>query len=243
MNASGTDLVHLIVWYASARGEVLTAVRVVKFLYLADLYYARAHSGRTMTDWPWAFVHFGPYCSESMEALDEAVKGSLIEAKPYTSRYTDEEKFVFRCDVEDVPALESQLPNSVALPLRRAVHYWAGDTSALLDHVYFETEPMIPAKRGERLDFTLASPPPPPYTSAETAKLSKSRIREGRRLVERLRARVEEELRRQGSAWPTAETDPALKDVLQGHEHEKPPENLTARATLGRLNPEADEDE
>lgn len=45
MNIDSEDLVRLIVWYASSRGEKLTTLRLVKFLYLADLYHARGGKG------------------------------------------------------------------------------------------------------------------------------------------------------------------------------------------------------
>ena len=77
-----SNLVHLIVWHAAETGNALTPLRLVKFLYLADLYYARAHRGETLTGWPWAFVHYGPYCSEAMDTIQEAVRRRLVEAKP-----------------------------------------------------------------------------------------------------------------------------------------------------------------
>lgn len=52
-------LIQLIVEEAAARGEVLSPIRAVKFLYLADVYYARYHKGQTLTGWPWRFVHYG----------------------------------------------------------------------------------------------------------------------------------------------------------------------------------------
>src|SRR3989338_5599865 len=98
MNINSEDLVRLIVWYASSRGDKLTNLRLVKFLYLADLYHARvswfdsAHhdpehvegsKGTTLTGWPWAFVHFGPYCQEAMSAIDRAGKNDSFQVNPF----------------------------------------------------------------------------------------------------------------------------------------------------------------
>ncbi len=57
------ELVQLICGWASERDEVLTPIRIVKFLYLADLYYARKNDGMTLTGWRWRFIDFGPYCT------------------------------------------------------------------------------------------------------------------------------------------------------------------------------------
>ena len=98
MKINSEDLIRLIVWYASSRGEKLTTLRLVKFLYLADLYHARvswfdsAHhdpehvegsKGTTLTGWPWAFVHFGPYCQEAMSAIDRAGKNDSFQVNPF----------------------------------------------------------------------------------------------------------------------------------------------------------------
>ena len=65
------DLIRYIVWYATENEMALTTIRLVKFLYLADLYYARVHRGKTLTGFPWAFVYYGPYCKQSMDAIED----------------------------------------------------------------------------------------------------------------------------------------------------------------------------
>ncbi len=241
MQINPPELVQLVVWHASRHGDVLTTVRVVKFLYLADLYHARAFGGRTLTGWPWAFVHFGPFCSESMEAISTAAQGGLVESKPYASKYTEEERFVYGCDPDAVPRLEKELPNEIILPLRRAVKRWADDTGGLLDHVYFETEPMIAASRGRLLDFSLAEPSPRRSPDVELQKLPREKIQEGRRLVDRLKTRVEGELRRQHALWVRSENDPALKEVLASLDDAPVLEGRTLVADLGEMEPESEE--
>src|SRR5713226_8271755 len=48
---------------------------------------------------------------------------------------------------------------TVLSPLKGAIRSWADDTAALLDHVYFETEPMLHTSPGEHLNFSLARRP------------------------------------------------------------------------------------
>jgi hypothetical protein len=152
------QLVQLVTCLANYRGVRLTQVRLVKFLYLADLYFARERSGETLTGWPWVFVHYGPYCSEAMSSIDEANTRGLIVATSYESRFGPEEREVYSCD-EDTSAFEHELPIYVLSPLKGAVKRWGEDTPGLLDFVYFETEPMLQALPGQRLNFSLARKP------------------------------------------------------------------------------------
>ncbi|MDQ1336706.1 MAG: hypothetical protein QG552_3656 [Thermodesulfobacteriota bacterium] len=72
------NLIQYITWFATERGEVFSPIRLVKFLYLADLYHARRNDGATFTGWPWRFVHYGPFCRESLDAIRSAVDEGLI---------------------------------------------------------------------------------------------------------------------------------------------------------------------
>jgi hypothetical protein len=87
MRVDPVKLIQFIVCQATKFGASLTPIRVVKFLYLADLYHARENKGETLTGWPWKFVYFGPYCTESFLALRRAVDDGLMEAKPFESKY------------------------------------------------------------------------------------------------------------------------------------------------------------
>ena len=71
--------VEWAVWYANKHDAKITPVRIVKFLYLADLYHARIAEGLTLTGWKWTFIHYGPFCSESLQVLEKAERMGLIE--------------------------------------------------------------------------------------------------------------------------------------------------------------------
>ncbi len=66
MRVDPAKLIRFIVCQATEVGFSLSPIRVIKFLYLADLYHARENKGETLTGWPWEFVYFGPYCRESL---------------------------------------------------------------------------------------------------------------------------------------------------------------------------------
>jgi hypothetical protein len=100
MKIDPVKLIQFIVCQATEFGASLSPIRVVKFLYLADLYHAREKKGETLTAWPWKFVYFGPYCTESFLALKRAVDDGLIEAKPFKSKYDDKDRFLYSCPSE-----------------------------------------------------------------------------------------------------------------------------------------------
>jgi hypothetical protein len=188
LSVDPAEVVRLISWVATQRNERLTAIRLVKFLFLADLYHARRNSGQTLTGWSWKFVHYGPFCGESLDAIKSAAEGGLIETFAYESKYTGEEREVYACaDRDREPSLMNRLPSYVTIPLAQAVRRWADDTAGLLDHVYFATEPMIDARPGAVLDFStsreLVREQP-----VQMLKLSEKKLRRAREALQRMKA-------------------------------------------------------
>ena len=188
MTINPRDLIRAIAWYASSRGERLTTLRLVKFLYLADLYQARVTKGTTLTGWPWAFVYFGPWCQQVNEAIDNAANSGAVQSEKNPSKYDDEKDYrLFWTDQDDEePEVINNLPTYVWSRLQWAIQKWADDSYGLLDYVYFETEPMIEVKRGAVLDFSKATMPEVPK-KIETKKISKANLLEARKAVDRLK--------------------------------------------------------
>ena len=58
MRVDAGKLIQFIVCQAMEFGASLTPIKVVKFLYLADVYYARENKGKTLTGWPWKFAKY-----------------------------------------------------------------------------------------------------------------------------------------------------------------------------------------
>ena len=109
MQVDLVELIQFIVCQAMESGASLSPSRVVKFLYLADLYHARENDGQTLTGWPWKFVYFGPYCTESLLASKRAADDGLIEAKPFESKYDGRDRFLYSCPPGKESDVESQL--------------------------------------------------------------------------------------------------------------------------------------
>jgi len=236
------DLIDYMVWYATTRGEVLTPIRLVKLLYLADLYWARGEKGKTLTGWPWAFVHYGPFCGEVLDAIEKAVKSGIIEARPYQSRYDGEQHFVYISPHRERPKISERLPLDVTGALEETIRKWGSDTARLLDYVYFETEPMLNAKPGQRLDFSSARWPVR-EEPVELRRLRKEQILEGKQLLAKLRDRTEK-----GFINLAHEADQEIRDALywafMGHlEDQEPLPEIQGTATIEPTNSPQSPDE
>jgi len=186
MQVDPVKLIQFIVCQATEFEVSLTPIRVVKFLYLADLYHARENGGETLTGWPWKFVYFGPYCGESIAALNEAVSNGFIDAKSFESKYDERDRFLYSCRSEKEPDIANNLSLYVWSSLKEAIKKWADDTPGLLDHVYYDTEPMEDVQRGDLLDFSKARLPIE-LPKLEMKKISKSKAEKAKQLISALR--------------------------------------------------------
>lgn len=114
--------------------------RLTKLLYLTELEYFR-RTGRRLTSLDWKFHHFGPYASALLPYIGDpdslATDGFLADMMTKLQGEVTPSDYDLQSAVADV------------------VHHWgAADLNTLLDYVYFETEPMQAARRGDSLDFS-----------------------------------------------------------------------------------------
>jgi hypothetical protein len=147
--------------------------RLVKLLYLADIEWRKRHNGEPLANLTWKFLHFGPYALELAEPLGRPE----MEVKELEGG-KEARRFAFSND----DLKDAQVPDELASIFSNLVKLWGGaDLNMLLDHVYFETEPMENAVCGELLDFTnLTATPSSVVPKFVTLKLKviRSRIQE-----------------------------------------------------------------
>jgi hypothetical protein len=224
------DLVHAIVWYAANRGERLTTLRLVKFLYLADLYNARVTQGKTLTEWPWAFVYFGPWCKQANEVIEAADKGGIIRSERHLSKYDDEKDYrLFSIDeIGEEPKVTDALPTYVWSRLQWAIRKWADDSYGLLDYVYFETEPMIEAKPGSVLDFSKSRMPEVPK-KVDMKRLPQAKVEEAKKALARLGEKYKNGL---NSRPPQGPTDAVFQEFVSKLDEEDLETGLEGTADL-----------
>jgi len=228
------DLIRYIVWYATSRDIKLTTVRLVKFVYLADVHFARRNAGETYTGLPWAFIYYGPYCGEVMREIDTLASERTICRESYESKFVDKEYSLFSCRDKGAELIAEHLPIVLLYPLQADIRRFGDDTQALLDYVYFETEPMEQVRKGDRLDFARVRPMkisplrPLRRLTKEEKETAKSHIRS---LVEQMtlaRARQTQEQRSLASEL----YDDAYFEALAGMESEDLQPGMSGEARI-----------
>jgi hypothetical protein len=126
------------------------ATRLVKLVYLADIAWRQGHGGEPLSILDWRFHLYGPYADQFSDLLGgpDAEAVELVDGR-------SAKQLRFEAHELENPAT----PESVAATLRKVVKEW-GDTNLnlLLNHVYFNTEPMMHARRGDILDFSNVRP-------------------------------------------------------------------------------------
>jgi len=131
----------------------LGPIHLVKYVYLADLAHSQKHEGSTYTNVPWVFHNFGPWSIEVYKRIEPIVRGvDATERKISSPKYEDD---FFRWELIDdelFEELDRQLPFEITLAIKKAIHEFGDDTSALLHYVYV-TYPMLKAAPGEYLSF------------------------------------------------------------------------------------------
>ncbi|SRR5579885_1982318 len=191
-----TPLIDLIYKAAKLqRMQTPQITRLVKLIYLVEVEYFRVKRQR-LTSLDWRFYHYGPYPVDFDSKLREftiresAWKGGKVSREIVR----DEEQFMR-------VAAEPDLERLVA----SAVKYWGdADLNALLDYVYFETEPMQNAQRGDLLDFS--------YVKAPTKQI---KIQLDTEKLATLRARLRERAAVYGAIRKRSEPSSELMEGLQ----------------------------
>ena len=168
------SLINFIVWYATKIRGSVSRIRLMKFLYLADWHNVKL-TGQSATPYPWRFYHYGPYATEAQRDIDLAAKQGLIEAK--ILERPEEDDVNLYCRYGDDPEIWREIGVKADSFLRREIDCWiAKPLPEFLDYVYFETEPMAHAKRGELLDLSVIKPyveptPSPPLKGKPSTEI------------------------------------------------------------------------
>src|SRR5438128_2618867 len=74
------DLIRYITWEATRLAGALTKIRLIKFLYLADVYLFGL-AGRRATPYRWRFYHYGPWAIDAQQDIEGSTQVGVIEAE------------------------------------------------------------------------------------------------------------------------------------------------------------------
>jgi hypothetical protein len=143
------DLVWYLVQAVQDEQGIPAKTKLVKLIYLVDLHHMKRF-GRPATSIRWIFYLYGPYAAELERAIDRQV-GLNIRRREVLSHF-DEQIYTYKSAAEPPDDL---LPRGVQAIADQVSREWAvRDLNELLNFVYFDTPPMMAARRGEPLDLT-----------------------------------------------------------------------------------------
>jgi hypothetical protein len=134
----------------------LGPIHLIKYVYLADLSYARVNNGQSFTGIDWQFYKFGPWSQAVHVRIEPALNAIHANRKQFPSDFDDKEDWI-RWDLHNDRLLDEKrrtLPSSITMNLKPVIHKFGKDTPSLLDYVY-KTKPMLSAAPNERLDLAL----------------------------------------------------------------------------------------
>jgi hypothetical protein len=202
-------LITYVILSTLERGGTLAKTKLVKLLYLIDVEcYRRARA--SLTGLTWRFYHYGPYSvgvDNALRQLDLDIPQEQVSTRGGFTAIT------FR----PPPYLEVEPDQFLSAVQRRVVDRvldrWAlEDLNSILDHVYFQTEPMKEARRGQILDLSLVRPLSDlgavrPKASTELKERFKTYLTH----VETGKGRVST-----GAVWPEPRFDSVYVQALQG---------------------------
>jgi hypothetical protein len=151
MNADSVQkIAYSLLLRADDDALLIGTTRLVKLFYLIDCEYYR-FNGETLTQAPWIFYHYGPYSEELVSTFRTAPDVTVSDLEETGDLKTFRS---YRISEHKPDPLRTFSP-AIRGIVERVYKTWAPVTLALLlDHVYFETPPMISAVREEPLDFS-----------------------------------------------------------------------------------------
>lgn len=158
-----TTRIDLILQYAllvagdedDAPDRRLGPIHLIKYVYLADLAYAEANSGKTFTGAPWQFYKFGPWSQPVNDRIEPALNAIHAEKRVFPSAFKMDGEWErwSLCDDARLADVARALPVCITGRIRFCVHKYLAMTPDLLAHVY-NTRPMRNAAPNEWLDFS-----------------------------------------------------------------------------------------
>jgi|WetSurMetagenome_2_1015567.scaffolds.fasta_scaffold09881_4 hypothetical protein len=134
----------------------LGPIHIIKYVYLADLSFAKRNEGKSFTGIDWQFYKFGPWSQAVNARIEPALKAINANKTTLLSDYGDKEDWV-RWSFRDGGLLDRKrqsIPSVITSELKKNIHKYKQDTPSLLNHVY-RTKPMLYAAPNEYLDLSL----------------------------------------------------------------------------------------
>ena len=192
----------------------VSRTKLLKVIYLIDVEYFRRHR-KTLTGWDWVFHYYGPYVHTFPQVLDKLSLSDLSE----TEELIEGGRRIYGYEVDEDQDIDDLVSFADRVMIDDIIRRWSlEDLNLLLNHVYFETEPMIDAARGQPLDFNkIPRPTPHPYIDTSKLAIPKETLDRLRAQLEQARKKYEEQATRTASFLAThpVRPDASYRDCME----------------------------
>ena len=169
------NLITYLVLELADMGASLSKTKLVKLLYMIDVENYRRRS-QMLSGLEWVFYHYGPY---SFEIDTELGRLSLDLPQEEVTTQAGLTAITFRPSRNVPSGLGSDFSHAEKLVVDRVIREWGmEELNPILNYVYFNTEPMRDAQRGDVLDFTSIN-----RTTSTTRTASKITLPEDRAMA------------------------------------------------------------
>ncbi|XOF35298.1 MAG: hypothetical protein ACL93V_08445 [Candidatus Electrothrix sp. YB6] len=163
----------------------LGPIHIIKYLYLADMYYAMEKDGDTYTDIDWQFYHFGPWNLELYkEKIPQSIENIGADTRNFESQY-NQDGVRWSSKNAQYDEVVKCVPSQILFRLRKDIQNYGAATFDLLHYVY-ATEPMRSTAPNEFIDFGIFLNRKKQIQSTEIDSISLSK-RKQKKLKEKMR--------------------------------------------------------
>ncbi|MDM8552808.1 hypothetical protein QUF72_22195 [Desulfobacterales bacterium HSG2] len=181
--------------YADQEDTELGPVHLIKYLYLADLSYAEDNEGETYTSLPWKFHHFGPWAEEAYLRIEPVLESIGAERRfVQLTAFEYDVRWSVQQDDDSYYYLEKDIPLIITGSVQNYIRKFNAITEDIL-HFAYNTWPMLRAKPGDLLDFTLPDYVRKKKTDSAIPDLSVRQKKKRKHAAQSLRGRFREKLK------------------------------------------------
>ncbi|MBU0992139.1 MAG: hypothetical protein KJ737_06560 [Proteobacteria bacterium] len=209
------QLLQYILYVASQsddwQDKELSMIHLIKYVYLADLEYAKFNHGKTYTGITWVFHHYGPWSVPLFKRIEPALTdlGAIKKTYESTKFEGDFKKWRYPNDGDT----EYEINLIISGAIQKFVLKFGSDTRGLLDYVY-KTEPMLRAAPEDVLDFSAVAIPTKKIEE-ETAKqeLTERQKKKKKEAWEDLKKRFQEKMQNRPKKKRIKPPPPVYDDI------------------------------
>lgn len=216
-------------------GEGVTVTSLVKFVYLADFYYAQENGGKTLTGLPWIFFHYGPYSMPLQRDLEGFMASGILAKQAIEDRDFETITLSQRAHLPEIENLKG-LSFYVRSRLQNDIKKFRWDLPGLLNYVYFNTTPMAHALPKESLSFEgCTKPQPDDFKPIALPRPSAKKTKRLRELFGKMADRYREEAKHPALLTSVIVDNAYLEAVREIHDDfdtEQVPEEIRGKLKL-----------